>query len=70
MKNLIKRYQEKIEKYDLEIKSITKTIRKMRKDEYATMYFDDIEEAVEERSKIVSLRQQLFQVTKDLEDYI
>ena len=70
MKTLIENYQKKIEKYDSEIETITQTIRLMRKGEYAAMYFDSVEEAAAERRKIDALRQQLFQVTKDLEDHV
>ena len=70
MKTLIEQYQKKIEKYDSEIKAITEKIRAMRKGYATNMYFDDIEEAATERTKIDALRQQLFQVTKDLEDYV
>ena len=69
MKKLIEDYQKKIADYDNQISQITKDIQLMRKGEAPSQYFDDIEEAANERKTIDKLRHQLFQVTKDLEEW-
>jgi len=70
MKDLIKTYQQKIEGYSTDIRLIIESIALMKQGETPKIYFDDIEEASKKRSKLDALRQQLFQVTKDLEDYL
>ena len=69
MKKLIEDYQKRVVDYDNQISQITKDIQLMRKGETPSQYFDGIEEAANERKTIDKLRQQLFQVTKDLESF-
>lgn len=71
IEDLIKRYKKELEKYDFQINSTTETIRNLRKENNPSpLYFDDVNEALDYRQEQSKLRQQLFQVIKDLEDYV
>jgi|DEB0MinimDraft_4_1074332.scaffolds.fasta_scaffold51240_3 prefoldin subunit 5 len=68
MEKLIEKYQKRVQEFDKQINDLTEEIRKIRRGELSI--YNDAEEAANERKMIDGKRQLLFQVTKDLEDFI